>query len=124
MHLPLFLLLLFLIFILLLLTCMALTAPQDADMEDSLSNVTLLGRFCTSTRSVVQAGGVGRGGGWPWGVMVMEVREGEGLCRMGAGWRGVLLEGREGGGALCRGGRLSTAAVMMRGASVHQSDAP
>lgn len=81
-------------------TCMALTAPQEADMEDRRSKVTLLGRFWTSTRSVVQGGGAGP---WPWGVMVMEVREGEGLCRMGAEWRGVRW-GREGRGALCRGG--------------------
>ena len=28
---------------------MALTAPQEADIEESLSNVTELGRFCTIT---------------------------------------------------------------------------
>ena len=44
-------------------------------MEESLSKVTELGRFWTSTLRVA-----GRGGALPWGVMVTEVREGEGLC--------------------------------------------
>ena len=31
------------------ITCMALTAPHEADIEESLSNVTELGKFCTIT---------------------------------------------------------------------------
>ena len=34
-----------------MVTCMALTAPQEADMVESLSKVTELGRFCTITCS-------------------------------------------------------------------------
>jgi len=71
-------------------TCMALTAPQEADIEESLSKVTELGRFCTITRSIKIGGAAARGGSFCCGVIVIEVREGDGLCRIGAGplgWR-------------------------------------
>jgi len=72
-------------------TCMALTAPQEADIEESLSNVTELGRFCTITRSIKIGGAAALGGSFCCGVIVIEVRDGDGLCRIGAGplgWRG------------------------------------
>ena len=92
-----------------MVTCMALTAPQEADMVDSLSKVTELGRFCTITcsedhhhffkgkvakditRSIKTGGAAALGGSFCWGVIVIEVRDGDGLCRIGAGplgWRG------------------------------------
>ena len=87
---------------------MALTAPQEADIEESLSKVTELGRFCTITctddndhsfkdkvatditRSCMIGGAAALGGSFCCGVIVIEVREGDGLCRIGAGplgWR-------------------------------------
>ena len=88
---------------------MALTAPQEADIVESLSNVTELGRFCTITcsddhdhffkdnvakditRSIKIGGAAALGGSFCCGVIVIEVRDGDGLCRIGAGplgWRG------------------------------------
>lgn len=68
-------------------TCIALTAPQLADIEESLSNVTELGKFCTITLSIRTGGAAALGGAFCWGDIVIEVREGEGLCKIGTGPR-------------------------------------